>query len=82
MSRLLYLLNWHIEKKPAYNGRFGAMAAVARRQFCAKLHVIYPAASSVEAATAPSRWDVTRKRGGSTFLNGQQQNKIDRDVQL
>ena len=27
---------------PAANGRFGAMAAVARRQFCAKLHVITP----------------------------------------
>ena len=26
----------------AYNGRFGAMAAVPRRQFCAKLHVITP----------------------------------------
>jgi len=27
---------------PAANGRFGAMAAVARRQFCANLHVIIP----------------------------------------
>ena len=27
---------------PATNGRFGAMAAVARRQFCAKLNVILP----------------------------------------
>ncbi|MCL1969634.1 MAG: hypothetical protein FWF65_08835 [Bacteroidetes bacterium] len=27
---------------PAYNGRFGAMAAVARRQFCANLNVITP----------------------------------------
>ena len=27
---------------PAYNGRFGAMAAVARRQFCGKLYVIPP----------------------------------------
>jgi len=26
----------------ATNGRFGAMAAVARRQFCTKLHVIIP----------------------------------------
>jgi len=29
-------------KTPAANGRFGAMAAVARRQFCGKLHVIIP----------------------------------------
>ena len=28
--------------RAAYNGRFGAMAAVARRQFCANLHVITP----------------------------------------
>jgi len=26
----------------AYNGRFGAMAAVARRQFCANLNVTIP----------------------------------------
>jgi len=29
-------------RKPADNGRFGAMAAVARRQFCRNLHVILP----------------------------------------
>ena len=29
-------------KSAASNGRFGAMAAVARRQFCGKLHVIIP----------------------------------------
>ena len=29
-------------ERAAYNGRFGAMAAVARRQFCAKLNVITP----------------------------------------
>ena len=27
---------------PADNGRFGAMAAVARKQFCANLNVITP----------------------------------------
>ena len=31
-----------INKMAAYNGRFGAMAAVARRQFCTKLYVITP----------------------------------------
>ena len=31
-----------LNKKTAPNGRFGAMAAVPRRQFCAKLHVIIP----------------------------------------
>ena len=29
-------------KRASHNGRFGAMAAVARRQFCAKLNVITP----------------------------------------
>ena len=29
-------------KMPACNGRFGAMAAVARRQFCGNLYVIIP----------------------------------------
>ena len=31
-----------IENGLTHNGRFGAMAAVARRQFCANLHVITP----------------------------------------
>ena len=42
MSRLLYLLNWHIEKKPAYNGRFGASGAVARLKVCANFQVLCP----------------------------------------
>ena len=33
--------NNKIDGRPP-NGRFGAMAAVARRQFCAKLNVIIP----------------------------------------
>ena len=33
-------MNQNSSEKTSPNGRFGAMAAVARRQFCAKLHVI------------------------------------------
>ena len=32
----------NMDKHLTANGRFGAMAAVARRQFCTKLHVITP----------------------------------------
>jgi len=33
---------YNLQKCTASNGRFGAMAAVARRQFCVKLNVIIP----------------------------------------
>jgi len=42
----------------ASNGRFGAMAAVSPQTILWEIARYYPAASSVEAATAPSRWDV------------------------
>ena len=31
-----------IDKSPAGNGRFGVMAAVVRRQFCAEMNVCTP----------------------------------------
>jgi len=43
---------------PAANGRFGVMAAVPPRTRQCKFESLYPAGSSVEAAAAPSRWDV------------------------
>jgi len=43
---------------PADNGRFGTMAAVIPQTILCEFARYYPAASSVEAATAPSRWDV------------------------
>jgi len=43
---------------PAYNGRFGVMAAVAPQKVQCKLARKYPAGSIVEAAAAPSRSDV------------------------
>ena len=51
----------------AGNGRFGVMAAVAPQKRQCKFGSLYPAGSSVGAATTPSRWDVVgnaRKRGG------------------
>ena len=50
--------NEKLRNKPAYNGRFGTMAAVSPQTILCKLARYYPAASSVEAATAPSRWNV------------------------
>ena len=47
---------------PADNERFGTMAAVIPQTILWKIARYYPAASSVEAATAPSRWDVICKR--------------------
>ena len=51
-----------VKKRTAANGRFGAMAAVTPQTILCEIERYYPAASSVEAATAPSRWDVARKR--------------------
>ena len=44
----------------AYNGWFGVMAAVApqKRQYI--FETLYPAATTVEAITTPSRWDERR----------------------
>jgi len=42
----------------ASNGRFGAMAAVSPQTILLEFARYCPAGSSVEAATAPSRWDV------------------------
>ena len=38
------------------NLRFGAMAAVSPQTILGEIERYYPAGSSVEAATAPSRW--------------------------
>ena len=46
------------DKCTAANGRFGVMAAVAPQKRQCKFGSLYPAGSSVEAATTPSRWDV------------------------
>ena len=45
------------------NGRFGTMAAVIPQTILWEFARYYPAGSSVEAATAPSRWDVGCKCG-------------------
>ena len=47
---------------PAHNMRFGAMAAEARNNGSANLKVPCAAERLVEAATAPSRHHVSRKR--------------------
>ena len=43
------------------NGRFGVMAAVAPQKRQCENERLYPAESVVEAATTPSRWDVSGK---------------------
>ena len=45
-------------KCTAYNGRFGVMAAVTPQKRQCGFETLYPAGSSVGAATTPSRWDV------------------------
>ena len=47
---------------PAHNERFGTMAAVIPQTILWEIVRYYPAGSSVKVATAPSRWDVARKR--------------------
>jgi len=48
------------------NERFGTMAAVIPQTILWEFARYYPAAGSVEAATAPSRWDVSGKQGSDT----------------
>ena len=48
---------------PACNERFGTMAAVIPQTILWEIARYSPAGSSVEAATAPSRWDVIGKCG-------------------
>ena len=50
-------------KRPACNGRFGVMAAVAPQKRQCEFGSLYPAGSSVGAATTPSRWDVACNGG-------------------
>jgi len=57
-------------KSTAHNGRFGVMAAVAPQKRQCKFETLYPAGSSVEAATTPSRWDVSGNLGDSAVGNG------------
>ena len=49
-------------QRPAANGRFGVMAAVAPQKVQCKFERLYPAGSVVGAATTPSRWDVVCNR--------------------
>jgi len=44
-------------------GRFGAMAAVIPQTISCKIERYYPVASSVEAATSPSRWTLAASGG-------------------
>ena len=50
-------------KSTAANGRFGAMAAVIPQTILCEFSRYSPAGSSVEAATAPSHWNVSRHLG-------------------
>ena len=47
------------------NGQFGVMAAVTPQTILCGNERLYPAGSSVGAATTPSRWDVVRYGGKS-----------------
>ena len=55
-------------KATAYNGRFGVMAAVAPQTILCGNERLYPAGSSVEAATTPSRRDVVRYAGTTVAI--------------
>ena len=64
-----------MNKKRTPNWRFGVMAAVALQKGQCKFEPLYPAGSSVEAAAAPSRSDVVRKRGVTVQSDSGQQNE-------
>ena len=57
------------KKMAAANVRFGAMAAVIPQTILCEFARYYPAGSSVEAATTPSRWDVARKSAATVQVN-------------
>ena len=48
--------NLNAVQRRSHNERFGAMAAVIPQTILLEIASYYPAGSSVEAATAPSRW--------------------------
>ena len=53
----------------AGNGRFGAMAAVSPQTILCEIARYSPAGSSVEAATAPSRLDVSSNQRATVRIN-------------
>jgi hypothetical protein len=62
------------EKMPACNERFGAMAAVPpQKVLCGNEH-LYPVGTFVEAATAPSRQNVARKRATAQWTGRKSKN--------
>ena len=63
-------------KSTAANGRFGVMAAVIPRTILCGNKRLYPAGNSVEAATTPSRWDVSRHLGDSANEGKMDLNKV------
>ena len=54
-----------LKEKTASNGRFGVMAAVTPQKGQCEFESLYPAGSLVEAATTPSRWDVSGNAGAT-----------------
>ena len=58
-----------IDRLTTPNGQFGVMAAVTPRTILCGNERLYPAGSSVEAATTPSRWDVVCNVGQSAADN-------------
>ena len=56
------------KEKTASNGRFGVMAAVAPRKRQCGFETLSPAGTVVEAATTPSRWDVSGKREATSHF--------------
>jgi len=63
--------------KTAANGRFGVMAAVVPQKRQYKFGSLYPAATVVEAATTPSRWDVS----GNVAKAASQENRLGNQIQ-
>ena len=63
-----------MKKTPTDNGRFYEMAAVAPHKRQCNFGGFAPARASVEAATTPSRWDVSCKR--ETVGRGQRSRRL------
>ena len=60
IKTIKYEITIDYQQMPSHNGRFGAMAAATPQKRQCEFESLYPAGSSVEAATTPSRHHVSR----------------------
>jgi len=64
-----------MERRAAYNGRFGASGAVIPQTILCGFVRLSPAGMAVEAPPSPSRWDVMRQRWSAVRLGSEKKER-------